>query len=162
MPTSSVHRRQLETPNIPHRGRDSRGAVHTTVTTGPRGTSGWCTVWMDPRLAAPSGEAVSRVISRVGPHGGHGQRHSQHRGEQRRGAARPWGRGGHQSSVGEPWGPGGWLTELFWVVDAQVTPPGAQEAAQPPLLSSRWLPLTTNTPQVGNLACPCSCQLGAN
>lgn len=117
---------------------------------------------MDHRFAAPRRGVLSRVISGAGPRGGHGQRPSQHPGGHRRGAARAWGGDGHQSSVGEPWGPAGWLTELFWVADAQLTPPGAQEAAQPPLLSSRRLPLTTNTPQVGHLACPCSCQLGAN
>ena len=36
-----------------------------------------------------------------------------------------------RSSTVESWGPGGWLTELFWVVDTQATPPHAQAAAQP-------------------------------
>lgn len=68
---------------------------------------------------------------RGGSRGGHGQRHSQHPGGHREGLP---GQG-----VGRPserrrrvLGPCGLADGAPLVVDAQVTPPGAQEAAQPP------------------------------
>lgn len=50
------------------------------------------------------------------------------------------------------------LTELCWVVMLRLTPPGAQEATQPPLLSPGGFDYDKHTLQVGNLAVP-SCQL---
>ena len=86
---------------------------------------------MDPRFAVPSGGPLSRVTSGAGHAEDTAKDTANTRGNTERGC-QGGGWGGHQSGVGESWGPAGWLTELLWVVDAQVTPPGAQEAAQPP------------------------------
>lgn len=143
----------------PARGRDSQEPSPHHGHHGPR-NCGWCTVWMDPRLAAPSGEAVSRVISRVGPHGRHSQRHSQHRGEQRRGAARP-GVGVAGSEQRRALGPWRLVDGACWVGGMLRSHHCAQEATQPPAqLQVASTSHGANTPQVGNLACPCSCQLG--
>ena len=116
---------------------------------------------MDPRFATPSGGPLSRVTSGAGHAEDTAKDTANTRGDTERGCqGRGW--GGHQSGVGESWGPAGWLTELLWWWTLRSHHLVPRRPPSPPLLSSRWLPLTTNTPQVGHLARPCSCQLSAN
>ena len=55
-PHGSVHRRQLETPNIPHQGKGQPGSRPHDGHHGATRHKWLVTVWMDPRLTRPVDE----------------------------------------------------------------------------------------------------------
>lgn len=161
-PHGSVHRRQLETPNIPNQGKGQPGSCphdghHGATRYKWLMQSGWIPGSHDQWRTGVQGYLQGGSTRRARP------KTQPAPGGQRRGAARAGGGGGHQSSVGESRGPGGWLTELFRVVDAQVTPPGAREAAQPPSaqlqVASTHDKHTTGGQSGSSLQLPARCQL---